>query len=213
MNNKLMQMSLRLTIICAVASLILGAVNIMTEPVIQERKRVEKEEALKVLSDGDQVGEMQTPANSDEIHGKLMASLADHGVIASGEEFDEKKLITAIYPVEKNGAVFKYILQLEGSGYGGKLILLSVFMSDGTFVKAKLMEDNETPGLGKKAENFAYYNKFKNTGSAEAPIPVSKRDLPAAEIEAVSGSTITFNGVSRALALGSDYVKLLGGKN
>lgn len=206
-------MTLRLAIICAVASLVLGVVNIVTEPVIIERKRVEKEVALKELSDGDHVGELQLPANSDDLHGKLMASLAAHGVIAAGEDIDEKELITSIYPVDKNGEITKYILQLDGSGYGGKMVILAVFLNDGTFVKAKLMENNETPGLGKKAEDSAYYNMFMNTGSDARPLPVSKRALVASDAEAVSGSTITFNGISRALALGSDYVKLLGGKN
>lgn len=206
-------MTLRLAIICAVASLVLGVVNIVTEPVIVERKRAEKEVALKELSDGDHVGELQLPANSDELHGKLSAALAAHGVIAPGEDFNEKELITSIYPVDRNGEVFKYILQLDGSGYGGTMVILAVFLKDGTFVKAKLMENNETPGLGKKAEEAAYYNMFLNTGSDAAPLPVSKRALSPADGEAVSGSTITFNGISRALALGSDYVKLLGGKN
>jgi len=206
-------MTLRLAIICAVASLVLGVVNIVTEPVIIERKRVEKEMALKELSDGDSVGELQLPADSEELHGKLMTALAGHGVIAAGEEIDEKEFITSIYPVEKEGEVIKYILQLEGSGYGGKMIILAVFMSDGTFVKAKLMENNETPGLGKKAESPSYYDMFMATGSDAAPLPVSKRALSASHAEAVSGSTITYNGIARALALGSDYVKLLGGNN
>ncbi|MBI9099864.1 MAG: FMN-binding protein [Spirochaetaceae bacterium] len=213
MKNKLLDMTFRLTLICAAAAFILGIVNIVTEPVIIERKRIEKEKALKALSDGDHVGEIQLPANSDDLHNQLMASLMEHGVIGSGDELDEKELITSIYPVDKNGEITKYILQLEGSGYGGKMILLAVFSLDGSFVKAKLMENNETPGLGKKAEDSLYYNMFEKKGTSEDPVPVSKRALSDSAAEAISGSTITFNGISKALALGSDYVKLLGGKN
>ena len=213
MKNKLLDMTFRLTLICAAAAFILGIVNIVTEPVIIERKRIEKEKALKALSDGDHVGEIQLPANSDVLHNQLMASLIEHGVIGSGDEIDEKELITSIYPVDKNGEITKYILQLEGNGYGGKMILLAVFSLDGSFVKAKLMENNETPGLGKKAEDSLYYNMFEEKGTSEDPVPVSKRALSDSAAEAISGSTITFNGISKALALGSDYVKLLGGKN
>jgi H+/Na+-translocating ferredoxin:NAD+ oxidoreductase subunit G len=212
-NNKLLDMTFRLTIICAVAALILGIVNLVTEPLIIERKRIEKEMALKALSDGDNVGEVQYPANSDDLHNKLMAALVGHGVIGSDDDLDEKELITSIYPVDKEGEIIKYILQLEGSGYGGKMILLSVFNLDGSFVKAKLMENNETPGLGKKAEDPLYYNMYKEHGTDADPVPVSKRALTGSDAEAISGSTITFNGISKALALGSDYVKLLGGKN
>lgn len=206
-------MTLRLTLICAVAALVLGVVNIATEPVIIERKRIEKERALQALSDGDNVGEERAPANSDELHGKLMDALTLHGVIGEGDDIDERELISSIYPVDKDGEIIKYILQLEGSGYGGKMILLAVFNTDGSFVKAKLMENNETPGLGKKAENESYYNMYGGTGSDSNPVPVSKRALSASDAEAISGSTITFNGISKALALGSDYVKLLGGNN
>lgn len=213
MNNKLLDMTFRLTLICAVAALILGVVNLVTEPLIIERKRIEKEMALKALSDGDHVGEIQFPANSDDLHKNLLALLVEHGVIGAEDDIDERELITSIYPVDKEGTVSKYILQLEGSGYGGRMILLAVYNLDGSFVKAKLMENNETPGLGKKAEDSRYYNMYSEKGSVEDPVPVSKRALSDSDAEAVSGSTITFNGISKALALGSDYVKLLGGKN
>lgn len=213
MNSKLVNMTLKLTLICAVAALILGIVNIVTEPVIIERKRIEQEKALKALSDGDTVGEVQTPANSDDLHNKLMLSLLSHGVIGEGDELDEKELIKSIYPVDRDGVIIKYILQLQGSGYGGKMIILAVFNIDGTFVKAKLMDNAETPGLGKKAEEPLYYEKYAGSGNDENPLPVSKRALDEKAAESVSGSTITFDGISKALALGSDYVKLLGGKN
>ena len=103
MNNKLLNMTLRLTIICAVAALILGVVNIVTEPIIIERKRIEQEKALKALSDGDHVGEAQSAANSDDLHNNLMLSLKDHGVIGADDDLDEKELITSIYPVDKEG--------------------------------------------------------------------------------------------------------------
>lgn len=213
MNNKLLDMTFRLTLICAVAALILGVVNIVTEPLILERKRIEKEVALKALSDGDHVGEVQYPADSADMHSSLMAKLVEHAVIGAGDNLNEKDIITSIYPVDKEGRIIKYILQLEGSGYGGKMVLLSVFKLDGTFVKAKLMENNETPGLGKKAENPQYYTMYNGWGSDSDPIPVSTRALATSDAEAVSGSTITFNGISKALAFGSDYVKLMGGKN
>lgn len=206
-------MTFRLTLICAVAALILGVVNIVTEPLINERKVLEKEMALKTLSDGDNVGDVQYPADSSDLHTNLMASLVEQGVIGADDDLDEKELITSIYPVDTMGTVTKYILQIEGSGYGGKMIFLAVFNIDGSFVKAKLMENNETPGLGKKAEDPLYYNMYLGRGTEADPIPVSKRALSDSDGEAISGSTITFNGISIALALGSEYVKLLGGKN
>ncbi len=213
MNNKLLNMTLRLTIICAVAALVLGIVNIVTEPIIIERKKVEQEKALTALSDGDHVGEAFAVEENETRHKSLVQSLISHEVIAEGEDVNEKELIYSIYPVDKDGKIIKYIVHLQGKGYGGKMILLAVYNTDGSFVKAKLMENNETPGLGKKAEDSDYYTKYKGTGSENNPVPVSKRDLSDKDAESISGSTITYDGISKALALASDYVKLLGGEN
>ncbi len=213
MNNKLLNMTLKLILICSAAALILGIVNIITEPIIIERKRIEQEKALKELSDGDHVGDLFSVSNNPIMHETLMLSLLAHGVIGKNKEIDENKIIQSIYPVDKDGEVIKYILQLQGKGYAGKMILLAVFRTDGSFLKAKLIENNETPNLGKKAEESSYYNMFAGTGSDNSPVPISKRDLKTEDAEAVTGSTITYNGIAKTLALGSDYVKLLGGEN
>ena len=65
--------------------------------------------------------------------------------------------------------------------------------------------------LGKKAENAEYMNKFKGTG-ADKPVPVKKTMLEAADADAVTGATITFTGVSKALEYGSEFAKKLGGQ-
>ena len=199
MNNKLLNMTLKLTLICAIAAFILGVVNIATEPVIVERKRAEQEEALQALSDGAHVGEVFFIGNDDKMHNRLMQSLASHGVIGEGDDIDEKQLIHSLYPVDKDGEVIKYILQLQGKGYGGRMILLAVFKTDGSFVKAKLMENNETPGLGKKAEESQYYNKFEGTGTDNIPVPISKRALSDEDAESISGRTIHLTGATEII--------------
>ena len=208
MNNKLLIMALKLTIICAVAALILGLTNMITEPIIIERKVLEQIEALRILSDGDHVGEVQSLIYDDDLHGKLLTALVAHDIIRAGDDIDERELITAIYPVDRDGEIIRYILQLQANGYGGKMKLFAVFEIDGTFNKAKLMDNGETPGLGKKAEEPQYYTKYRNSGTIDNPLPVNKRQLEAKEAESISGSTITFDGIYRALALGSVYVRI-----
>ena len=115
------------------------------------------------------------------------------------------------YPVTDGGKVTNYIMSLKSMGYGGDLIILGNFKTNGEIIDAKLMEDAETPGLGKKAENAEYMNKFKGTG-ADKPVPVKKTMLEAADADAVTGATITFTGVSKALEYGSEFAKKLGGQ-
>jgi electron transport complex protein RnfG len=78
---------------------------------------------------------------------------------------------------------------------------------NGTIRAVRLMDNSETPGLGKKAENPDYMNKFIGTGGPDHPVPVRKSSLSAAEADAVTGATITFLGVSRALAEGARYIR------
>ena len=102
-------------------------------------------------------------------------------------------------------------MSLKSMGYGGDLIILGNFKTNGEIIDAKLMEDAETPGLGKKAENAEYMNKFKGTG-ADKPVPVKKTMLESSDADAVTGATITFTGVSKALEYGSEFAKKLGGQ-
>jgi hypothetical protein len=52
--------------------------------------------------------------------------------------------------------------------------------------------------------------KFQGTGD-DTPVPTDKTMLTDAEAQAVSGASITFGAVSRAIEAGSTYVKNLGG--
>ena len=170
--------TIRLAVICSIAALFLGVINSMTAPVIEEHKRQELQKALNELVVTGQAGEVQ--------------------------ELDDS-LVTQLYPIMDGGERIGCILTLMGNGYGGELKILASYSLDGTLLKAILMEDSETPGLGKKAEKPEYMEKFLGKGKAGSPIPTMKSQLE--KPDAVAGSTITFTGVSRALAAGSDYVR------
>jgi electron transport complex protein RnfG len=101
----------------------------------------------------------------------------------------------------------RYVVELLGSGYGGEMQLLAGIAADGEVFSAVLMQNAETPGLGKEAERPAYMEgKFIGRGDDE-PIPATKSDLPPEEAEAVSGSTVTFMGIADALRAGSRFVR------
>ncbi|MDC7124174.1 MAG: FMN-binding protein [Spirochaetales bacterium] len=173
----------RLALICAVAALCLGAVNAVTEPKI-DAARVEKlQNALAQVSPGGTIGE--------EV-------LVDDAVVES------------YYKLDDNGKTIGYILNLKGSGYGGDLIILAGFLSDGTLYNTVLMEDDETPGLGKEAEKASYMKKY--LGFSGSNIPSAKSQLDQTEADAISGASITFTGIGKALEAGSVYVTEMEGK-
>jgi electron transport complex protein RnfG len=175
----------KLFAICAVAALTLGGIDAVTEPVIRQRKILELQQALEELTPDAETGQP----------------------VEAGED----PVVKAVYPVTAGGEQVGYVLELKGSGYGGDLRILARYRTDGSIVAAKLMEDLETPGLGKKAENPAYMDKFIGTGSEARPVPVGKVMLDPAESDAVTGATITFLGISKALAAGAEFVRTMEG--
>ena len=176
--------AVKLAVICLVAAFVLGFVNGITAPQIAASKAQAELDALSVINKAGTIGE--------KVEGD-----------GAGVNY--------YYPVTDGGKVTNYIMSLKSMGYGGDLIILGNFKANGEIIDAKLMEDAETPGLGKKAENAEYMNKFKGTG-ADKPVPVKKTMLESADADAVTGATITFTGVSKALEYGSEFAKKLGGQ-
>jgi electron transport complex protein RnfG len=182
--QKLVAIGTRLAIICTVAALVLALVNAVTAPVIAQNRQEALNEALaRIVGDADVGERVDIPE-------------------------EESEVVSAYYPVGGDGeSAARYVVELTGSGYGGDMQILAGIHSDGEIFSAVLMQNNETPGLGKDAENPGYMEgKFIGKG-ADEPIPTTKGDLPPEEAEAVSGSTITFMGIADALKTGSEFVK------
>ena len=79
------------------------------------------------------------------------------------------------------------MLALTGSGYGGELKLLAYYGTDGAIRTARLVDNSETPGLGKKAETAQYMAMFAGTGAGR-PVPVSKEMLAAGGASAAAAA-------------------------
>jgi electron transport complex protein RnfG len=90
------------------------------------------------------------------------------------------------------------------------MTMLAGYTIEGEVIGVQLLDNAETPGLGKKAEEPGYMDKFIGTG-ADSSIPTRKSDLAPAQADAVSGSTITFSGIANALVDGSQFAEQQGG--
>jgi electron transport complex protein RnfG len=104
-----------------------------------------------------------------------------------------------------------YIVAVQGTGYRGPLSLLVHCAADGEILAARLLDNQEIPGMGKTAENHDYMNKFLGTGAAK-PVPLEPRDLPPQDAEAVCGVSITFGGIARAIEKAAAFIKAGGGR-
>jgi electron transport complex protein RnfG len=168
----------KLFLICMVAAVTLAGVNAVTEPVIQRRSVLELGQALSALS--------------PDAGSAVAVPVAEEGIVR------------AYYPLKESK---QFILELMGSGYGGDMKILALLAADGTILDVKLMDNLETPGLGKKAELPDYMLKFKDAGGPEEPVPVRKDMLAAPDADAITGATITFIGIAKALEAGAEFVR------
>lgn len=166
----------RLAVIAALAALILALVNAVTAPVIEENRRERLNRTLSAIVGDQAVGERQDVTGYEVVQG--------------------------YYPVAGGDA---YVLDLLGEGYGGEIRILAGYRRDGELFAARLMENSETPGLGKQAEEPGYMTKYTGHGDDE-PIPTRPDQLPREQADSVSGATITFAGIGQALAAGADFV-------
>ena len=176
-----LKVALTLFGICAVAAILLAAINQITAPYIAYNTQQTTIATLEAVSGGYEQGEQ-------------MEGTGDN--------------ISYVVPLlDTDGSIAGYILELTTSGYGGPIVLAASYRPDGSVISSKVMSDDETPGLGKNAEESWYMDLFAGLGG-DRPLPESKNDLPDPSV--VSGASVTFNGVSSAIRSGSEYVRSLG---
>jgi electron transport complex protein RnfG len=230
--KKMIITGFKLFLICAISAVSLSALNMVTKGPIENRKTEEenlvRDEFVEVFKE--QLNLYNCTAGS-----KITFSL---------EELEELKkdgmeTVAAYYPVNSDGTTVGYIVELSAKGYGGPMKQMVLYKTDGEIVSVELMDNDETPGLGKKAEDESYMNKFIGTGGPGYPVPISKDMLGGSagstiqyrrnwsefsllfgewlfgksegQTDSVTGATITFNGVSEALAQGALFIKTLEG--
>lgn len=184
--NEILKPGIRLTIICAAAALVLALINTFTEPVIKQIKKENFEEALTTL-------------------------VGKGGNIGKEQEIKDNNTVKFIIPIRENSKISKYIVKLIGKGFNGDLEILAAYFSSGELINAILLYNEESNSKAKMAEKAEYMEKFKGKG-AKKPIPTRKSQLSLKEVDGISGATITFSGISNALAAGSDFIKQRGGK-
>ncbi|MBJ2357557.1 FMN-binding protein [Sphaerochaeta sp. S2] len=182
--TKNLKYSLILLSICAVSAFALAMTNSITAPVIEQYEYEQRQLALTAVSNGFAIGS-EKPVEADPY-------------------------VTYTIDLTDNGQLAGYIVGLKSAGYGGQMTLVASYKVSGEMMVAQLLTHSETPGLGSKAADSSYMDKFQGTG-ADTPVPTDKTMLTDADAQAISGASITFGAVSRAIEAGSAYVKNIGG--
>ncbi|HBI37415.1 MAG: hypothetical protein A2015_07330 [Spirochaetes bacterium GWF1_31_7] len=181
--------ALKLGSICLVAVLLLSIVNLFTDKKIKLSNQLKMEAANKEL-------------------------FAD-GVTFKKNHFNKNNELSDEFYFEVYNSTQKmigYITLINGTGFGGEIALLIAFEKNLKIKNIKLLKNSETPGFGKKWENQKSMDMFVNTNTDDKPFPI-KKSMVSPEFlntpDGVTGATITFNGITEAVARAISLMKQL----
>lgn len=141
-----------LTAICLVVSAALAGTYGLTEPIIEAAKKAEADAARVVVLPGG--------SNFNELSVSGLENIVDAYEAGNGAGY----VITGI----------------GKGGYGGDLQVMAGIDKDGKITAVKLMDNNETTGIGSKTGEDAYTSQYKGKDSASLD-----------EVTAISGASIS----------------------
>jgi len=110
-------------------------------------------------------------------------------------------LVEAYAAIDGNSETAGYVITAASKGFGGLVNVMVGLDTEGNITGVKMMDNNETPGLGTKVGEVKYTSKF-----------LDKNVETYKDVAAISGATITSNAFKSALAIAMDaYGMLVGG--
>jgi electron transport complex protein RnfG len=110
----------------------------------------------------------------------------------------------SLFPAKKNGKCFAVAFEVPGEGYGGSMgIMIGIELKTGHLTGMRVMTHSETPGLGARSVEPAFYKQF----SGLSPQTVALSDK-GGKINAISGATVTSQGVVAAVKKGLDLFQM-----
>jgi electron transport complex protein RnfG len=133
-----------------------------------------------------------------------MKTLALESLITDVDEYTEIPGKNEWYTASADGEIIAYIVPSESKGYGGTMKFLVAVSPEGTVMNYTIIEANETPGLGDKAEKSPFIDQFP--GKTSKQLIVTKDANNSENILAISGATITSKAVTLAVKTAVDEV-------
>lgn len=113
--------------------------------------------------------------------------------IFPSSEFTEENGIYIVRHRE-SGELEGYIAMAEGSGYGGKILLLIGIRRNGIIERVRILKHSETPGLGARITEENFLAQFEGKSVDEVLLKQN-----GGTIDAISGATISSRAVVEAV--------------
>lgn len=180
MGKEIIKTSLILFVITAVAALLLAFVNAKTAPVIAQNNQKKTQEALKVV--------MSEASSFEEVEKDETA--------AEAETKYDSEIVNLYEAQDESGSTIGVCAIVETKGYDVGIQSAVGVNKEGTVTGVEIISHKETPGLGANAEKDEFKSQY--TGKT-SDIEVVKSGAAGNQINAISGATMTSNGVTKAV--------------
>lgn len=186
-----------LGVITFVCALLLGAVNQMTAPRIEQNTINTRNNAMEELIPGATFEDMNIVLSAEEVAAAGVSLPAGRTAAA----------ISGVYKASVDGQEAGYCAQVNPKGFGGALTIIVGVRADGTIAGIKVTGHAETPGLGAKAQSDSAWVAQYQGAPADGQLMVDK---DGGTISAITGATITSRAVIDGVNTAAAYIATLG---
>ena len=160
------KLTLTLLGICAVVALLLGVVNSVTKPIIEEIQAEKTAAAMGQVLPADDYQELETTHAN----------------------------VTALYQAISGGQQIGYVAEVTSSGFGGTLSIVVGVDMDGAVTGVSVTDNSETANIGTKVVNDqSVLDRFIGKSHADGEITVNSGSN---RFDGVSGATVSSKGVT-----------------
>ncbi len=176
LKSTILTMSLVLMIIAAVSSGLLAYVYSLTKDKIEEANKKKKIEALK----------------------KVLPEFNNSPIDETFKVATDEDSLTCYVGKKDEDIVGVAIESFTNKGFSGYFSVMIGFQPDGTIYNTMMLEHQETPGLGDKAEKSKsdWSNQYNNKNPADFNIKVKK---DGGQIDGITAATISSRAYSDAV--------------
>ena len=120
-------------------------------------------------------------------------------LMPEGERFDQEVISKRRYfrAYGRGDELIGYVIPAETGGYGGKIKLLLGLDRSGKVLNFKVLEHNETPGLGAKITEPSFISQFK--GKSYRQLNLRSVDPKEGKINGITSATISSQAVVNSI--------------
>ena len=193
MKNKIIKDALALTLITLVAGVALGGVyEITKDPIAKQEAQAKAEAYEQVFTDA-------AAFEAVEMDDTLTKTIRDQ---LDQEGYKAQSIEEVMRAEDQSGETLGYAFTVVTSeGYGGDIQFSMGVQNDGTLNGISILSIGETAGLGMNADTPAFKDQF--VGKQVEKLQYTKNGATQdAEINAISGATVTTNAMTNGVNAG-----------